>query len=32
VAFSYQYLDSIGRSTMSLDGREVFKARTPVAA
>jgi NAD(P)-dependent dehydrogenase (short-subunit alcohol dehydrogenase family) len=32
VAFSYQYLDSIGRPTMSLDGREVFKARTAVAA
>ena len=32
VAFSYQYLDSIGRPTMSLDGRQVFKARTPVPA
>ena len=32
VAFSYQYLDSIGRTTMSLDGREVFKARTAVEA
>jgi NAD(P)-dependent dehydrogenase (short-subunit alcohol dehydrogenase family) len=32
VAFSYQYLDSIGRPTMTLDGRDVFKARTPAAA
>jgi 3-oxoacyl-[acyl-carrier protein] reductase len=29
VAFSYRYLDQIGRSTMSLDGREVVQARTP---
>jgi NAD(P)-dependent dehydrogenase (short-subunit alcohol dehydrogenase family) len=32
VAFSYQYLDSIGRPTMSLDGHEIFKARTAAAA
>jgi NAD(P)-dependent dehydrogenase (short-subunit alcohol dehydrogenase family) len=33
IAFSHQYLDRIGRSTMSLDGSEVFHARgAPVTA
>jgi NAD(P)-dependent dehydrogenase (short-subunit alcohol dehydrogenase family) len=32
VEFSYQFLDRIGRSTMSLDGRTVLTARTPAAA
>ncbi|RVT93166.1 SDR family NAD(P)-dependent oxidoreductase [Sphingomonas crocodyli] len=27
IAFSYQYLDTIGRSTMSLDGKTVIEAR-----
>jgi NAD(P)-dependent dehydrogenase (short-subunit alcohol dehydrogenase family) len=31
VAFSYQYLDEIGRPTMSLDGREVFHPRAGAA-
>ena len=29
VAFSYQWLDSIGRATMSLDGQTVIQARKP---
>jgi 3-oxoacyl-[acyl-carrier protein] reductase len=29
IAFSHQYLDSIGRDTMSLDGREVVERRAP---
>ena len=29
VAFSYRYLDAIGRSTRSLDGRDVLQARSP---
>jgi 3-oxoacyl-[acyl-carrier protein] reductase len=32
VAFSYQYLDAIGRSTMTLDGTSVLQARTKAAA
>jgi len=27
IAFSFEYLDKIGRPTMSLDGSEVIKAR-----
>jgi 3-oxoacyl-[acyl-carrier protein] reductase len=32
LAWSYQFLDEIGRTTMSLDGRSVIEERTPVAA
>jgi 3-oxoacyl-[acyl-carrier protein] reductase len=32
VEYSYRFLDHIGRSTMSLDGRTVLKERTPAEA
>lgn len=32
LAWSYQFLDEIGRTTMSLDGRSVIEERAPVVA
>jgi hypothetical protein len=32
VEFSYQFLDRIGRSTLSLDGTRVLKVRSPSVA
>ena len=32
LAWSYQFLDEIGRTTMSLDGKSVIEAREPVTA